>query len=159
MQGDPSILTALNAVLRYHLTAINQAFLHARMGRNWGYKRLDREEYRWSICAMKQADAVIERILFLEGLPNLQDLGKLHIGETVPEILQCDETMLHEGMAVLNQGIALAEEKQDYVSRDLLTEQLEDLQEQLDQVESRRGMIDSMGLPNFLQALIDDDSH
>lgn len=154
MQGDSKVLAALNAVLRHHLTAINQAFLHARMGRNWGYSQLDHQEYRWSIRAMKHADAVIERILFLEGLPNLQDLGKLHIGETVPEILSCDEMILHEGMKLLNAGIVLAETTQDYVSRDLLTEQLEDMQEELDRIEAQSGMISSMGLPNFLQSLL-----
>lgn len=157
MQGNPQVIAALNGVLKYQLTAINQSFLHARMGRNWGYKLLDRAEYKWSIKAMKHADEVIERILFLDGLPNLQELGKLFIGETVPEMLSCDEKLIHGGLADMRKAIALAESEQDYVTRDIVTEQLESEEEQLDWTETHLGLIGAVGLPNFLQSLTGDN--
>ncbi|MDJ1176210.1 bacterioferritin [Roseofilum capinflatum] len=154
MQGDPNVKTQLNAALKLQLTAINQFFLHARICKNWGLHQLNDKVYKASISAMKHADKLIERTLFLEGLPNLQDLGKLLIGETVPEVLQNDLTMYQEIRADLQRSIQLCESVQDYISRDMLEEILEDIEESIDWLESQQWLIENSGLENYLQSMM-----
>jgi bacterioferritin len=152
MQTNQKIITALNEVLKNELTAINQYFLHARMFGNWGFERLNEYRYKQSIRVMKEADALIERILFLEGLPNLQSLGKLLIGENPKECLEGDlqfEKEIHR--LTLIQSIALAESHQDFVTRDLLQELLEESEESIDWLETQLSLIDSVSLSNYLQ--------
>lgn len=153
MKGDKRVIAALNKVLKNELTAINQYFLHARMFRSWGLEKLNDYHYKQSIRVMKEADALIERILFLEGLPNLQNLGKLLIGEHVVDCLQGDlrqerETQRPELIA----AVALCESLQDYVSRDLLQELLEACEEAIDWLETQQSLIDGVTLPNYLQS-------
>ena len=155
MKGTKTIIGMLNKVLTNELTAINQYFLHARMFGNWGFERLNEYNYKQSIRVMKEADELIGRILFLEGLPNLQNLGKLLIGENVAECLANDLRYEREiQRPLLLEAVALAEA--DYVSRDLLQELLEACEEAIDWLETQLGLIDAVTLPNYLQAQIDD---
>lgn len=156
MKGDPKVLRHLNQVLRNELTAINQYFLHARMCKNWGFEELNEHEYKASIKAMKLADDVIERILFLEGLPNLQDLGKLILGEDVEEIFKGDYQLDTEAREDLVAAIAEAEALQDYISRELLEKLLEVKEERIDWLETQISLISNIGLPNYLQSTLDD---
>ena len=152
MQGDPQIIQSLNLCLKDQLTAINQLFLHARMAKDWGLGRFNDYEYARSIKAMKMADSLIERVLFLEGLPNLQDLGKLLIGENIPEMLKGDLEMLTAMRGNLQAAIRQCEEKQDFISRDELEEILEEVEEQIDWIETQQYLVDNTGLENYLQS-------
>ncbi len=152
MQGDKKVIQYLNAVLVNELTAINQYFLHARMFGNWGYERLEDKEKEESIDEMKHADALIKRILFLEGLPNLQDLHKLRIGQSVKEALECDLALEHDAHTVLKDCIAYAETVRDYVSRELFEHILESEEEHIDFLETQLKVIDDIGIQNYLQS-------
>ncbi len=154
MQGNLDVKLQLNEALKSQLTAINQYFLHARMSKNWGLDKLNDREYRYSIKAMKQADELIERVLFLEGLPNLQQLGKLLIGEDVPELLNNDLTLCTEIRDGLKNAVAICETQQDFVSRDLFAKLVEETEEQIDWLESQIWIIENAGLPNFLQSMM-----
>ena len=151
MRGDPTVIQHLNAVLKNELTAINQYFLHARMLRHWGVSKLGDREYHQSIDEMKDADKLIERILFLDGLPNLQDLDKLLIGENVREILECDLRLEHMAIARLREAIAYCEGVRDFVSRDLLSDMLEGEEDQVDFIETQLDLIGRIGLENYTQ--------
>ncbi|BCV59175.1 MULTISPECIES: bacterioferritin [Shewanella] len=155
MKGHPKVVSQLNKVLTCELTAINQYFLHARMFKNWGLEGLNHKAYKKSIQDMKHADKLIERVLFLEGLPNLQQLDKLRIGEHSEEMLACDKQMLEEQLTVLRDAIALCETERDYVSRDILKDLLEDEEEHLDWLEAQFELISLTGLANYLQSQIE----
>lgn len=157
MQGNPQVKQALNQTLRSQLTAINQYFLHARMCKNWGLEKLNKSSYHRSIKAMKQADELIERILFLEGLPNLQDLGKVYLGEDVPEIIANDLRLTTEIAAELRGIMLTCEQTQDYVSRDLIQELLEEEEEQIDWLETQQWQLQQLGIQNYLQSMIEQD--
>ena len=154
MKGDTDVIGVLNTVLKTELTAINQFFLHARMYRNWGLGALNDKEYGYSIQAMKQADALIERVLFLEGLPNVQDLGKLLVGQDATEMLNGDLALQTEARAGLRSGVAACEAAGDYVSRDLLEDLLEETEEHIDWLETQLWLIRNTGLENYLQSAV-----
>ena len=151
---DPGVITHLNKILKNELTAINQYFLHAKMLEDWGLKRLADHEHHESIDEMKHADQLIERILFLEGLPNLQDMGRLRIGENTREMLECDLALEMDAIPDLREGIEYCESCKDYVSRDLLDQILESEEEHVDWLETQLDLIDRIGLENYQQSQI-----
>ena len=152
MKSDATVIAHLNAQLKNELTATNQYFLHYRMLKNWGFDRLAKKEYEESIGEMKHADQLMERIFTLDGLPNLQDLGKLLIGEDVPELLRCDLQAETGAQATIKDGIAYCESARDYVSRDILQHILDDTEEHIDFLETQLDLIDKVGLQNYLQS-------
>ena len=154
MKGNREVINQLNQVLYHHLTAINQYFLHSRMFNNWGIEQLGAAEYKESIRQMKHADKVIERILFLEGLPNLQHLGKLYIGQHTAEVLNCDVRKVNENIEALQQALQLAEKSQDYVTRDLLQDILAKEEEYFDWLETQLDLVEKVGIENYIQSQI-----
>jgi bacterioferritin len=154
MKGDKKTIGFLNKALKNELTAINQYFLHSRMFKDWGLGRLAEHEYEESIDEMKHADRLIERILLLDGLPNLQDLGKLHVGENTREMLECDLKLEMEGHPLLKEAIAHCESCGDYVSRELFEDILEGEEEHIDWLETQLSLIDRIGLENYQQSMM-----
>ena len=152
MQGDRDVIAALNGVLTTELSSINQYFLHARMFKNWGIEGLNSHAYNKSIKDMKQADKLIERIFFLDGLPNLQHLERLRIGENTAEIFECDMALELDQLQQLRDAIALCESKADYVSRDLLTDILNDEENHVDWLETQQSLIENTGIENYIQS-------
>ncbi|MBL8257384.1 MAG: bacterioferritin [Pseudoxanthomonas mexicana] len=156
MKGDAKVIEYLNKALYNELTAINQYFLHAKMLKNWGFKELAEHEYKESIDEMKHADKLSERILFLDGLPNFQALGKLRIGETPREILECDLVLEQEALPVLREAIAYCESVADYVTRQLFANILDSEEEHIDWLETQLSVIDRIGEPNYLLTKLED---
>ena len=154
MKGDKKVIQFLNKALKNELTAINQYFLHARMYKDWGLEKLNEKEYHESIDEMKHSDQFISRILFLEGLPNLQDLGKLYIGQNTHEMLKCDLKLEMEAVPLLREAVAYCESNTDYVSRDLFQDILESEEEHIDWLETQLGLIEKVGLENYQQSMI-----
>jgi len=154
MKGHKKVLALLNSTLAIELVAINQYFLHARMYKNWGLEKLNTADYKVSIQKMKQADDLIERILFLEGFPNLQDLGRLHIGEHTQEMLQANMDLEYVSREALQTLIVESEKLQDFISRDLAEKLLDNVEEQIDWIESQQYIIDHTGIENYLQSMM-----
>ena len=152
MQGNKTVIEHLNRVLKNELTAINQYFLHSRMLKDWGFISLAEKEHEESLDEMKHADQIIERVLFLEGLPNLQDLGMLRIGEDVPEMLQCDLDLELDAIPDLRAGIAYCESHKDYVTREIFDQILQSEEGHVDWLETQLGLIDKLGEQNYLQS-------
>jgi bacterioferritin len=154
MKGDKKVIQFLNKAIKNELTAINQYFLHARMYENWGLEQLNEKEYHESIDEMKHADALIKRVLFLEGLPNLQDLGKLKIGENTEEMLRCDLALEMEAVPLLREAVEYCEQVKDYVSRELFEDILESEEEHIDWLETQLELIEKVGLKNYQQSMM-----
>ena len=152
MKGDAQVIGHLQAQLKNELTAINQYFLHYRMYKHWGFDKLAKKEYAESIGEMKHADMLMDRIFMLDGLPNLQDMAKIMVGESVPEALECDLKAEVGAQATIKAGIAHCESVRDYVSRDLLQKILDDTEEHIDFLETQLQNLDQMGLQNYLQS-------
>lgn len=158
MKSDPQVIAHLNAQLKNELTATNQYFLHYRMLKHWGLDKLAKKEYEESIGEMKHADKLMERIFMLDGLPNLQDLGKLLIGENVPELLECDLKLETGAQGTIKDGIAYCESVRDYVSRDILQDILDDTEEHIDFLETQIELLGKVGLQNYLQSMMGEPS-
>ena len=154
MKGDKKVIQFLNKAIKNELTAINQYFLHARMYENWGLEQLNEKEYHESIDEMKHADALIKRVLFLEGLPNLQDLGKLKIGENTEEMLRCDLALEMEAVPLLREAVEYCEQVKDYVSRELFEDILESEEEHIDWLETQLELIEKVGQKNYQQSMM-----
>ncbi len=157
MKGDPNIIKLLNDQLTNELTAINQYFLHARMYKHWGFGKLAKKEYEESIGEMKHADKLIDRILMLEGLPNLQALHKVMVGENTPEMLDCDLQLEKTAQVTVKDGMAACEAARDFVSRELFQHILDDTEEHIDWLETQKDLIDKIGLQNYLQSQMEDE--